>query len=68
MEVDLRTKEENKRTLKYFVNNKQLKFTFTCLPSEVRFAVCNYFILNYFFLCFKSLLNNINYNNIYRYP
>lgn len=40
MEIDLRSKEEKKRTLRYFINNVQLMYYFTNLPSKVKFAVC----------------------------
>lgn len=46
MEVDLRSKESKKRTLKYFVNNKQLNHHFINLPSKVNFVVYYLIICN----------------------
>lgn len=47
MEVDLRSQEERKRTLKYFINSKQIEYYFSYLPSKVRFEVCYYIIFPY---------------------
>ena len=39
MEVDLRSKEENKRTLRFAVNGKVQKCCLTRVPNTVRFGV-----------------------------
>lgn len=39
-EVDLRSKERKKRTLKMFINGRQQKYFFYNLPDSVRFFVC----------------------------
>lgn len=39
MEMDLRSKEESKRTLHFFINSVQLKTFFCGVPEKVYFAV-----------------------------
>ena len=39
MEADLRSKEENERTLRFAVNGKVQKYCFTGLPEMIRFGV-----------------------------
>lgn len=39
-EVDMRSKEREKRTMKMFINGKQQKYYFYNLPETVRFCVC----------------------------
>ena len=59
MEVDLRRREKEKRTLHWFVRGKQQNVFITGVPDRVEFAVC-YFI--HFFVhvySFNSLLISI---------
>ena len=39
MEVDLRSKEKNKRTVRFGVNGKVQKYCLTGLPENIRFGV-----------------------------
>ena len=39
MEVDLRSKEMKKRTLRFSLNGKVQKYCFTGLPESIRFGV-----------------------------
>ena len=41
MEVDLRSRESEKRTLHWFVNGRTQKVFFKQLPSNVQFGVCS---------------------------
>lgn len=58
MEVDLRCKESKKRTLKYFINGKQLEYFFIDLPSKVNFVV--YYLVNIY--CYI-----LHYITLFRY-
>lgn len=50
MEIDLQSKQEEKRTLKFTVNEKQQKIYFTHLPDKVKFIVSFLFIFLSFIL------------------
>lgn len=45
MEVNLKSKEGENRTLRYFINNNQQKYYFKNLPEKVNFAVYFYVVL-----------------------
>ena len=49
MEVDLRSREKEKRTLHWFVRGKQQEGFFKGVPDRVEFGVCS-FIYGSFFL------------------
>ena len=44
MEIDLRSKNPDERTVHWFINDKQQKVMFTGVPETVEFAVCIYLI------------------------
>ena len=46
MEVDLRSREKEKRTLHFFVRGKQQKGFFKGVPDRVEFGVCSYWFLS----------------------
>lgn len=52
MEVDLRSVEEEKRTLRFFLNNKRQDYYFTKVPSKVTFAVYYFIIIYFVILCY----------------
>ena len=51
MEVDLRSREKEKRTLHWFVRGKQQKVFIKGVPDRVEFGVC-YFVSGLFDVCF----------------
>ena len=40
MEIDLRSKTPEERTIHWFINDKQQRVMFTGVPETVEFAVC----------------------------
>lgn len=61
MLVDLRSKEEEKRKLKFFIRGKQMKNYFKGLPSSVVFAVLLFFFFphKYFLYLFLSFFSSL---------
>ena len=64
MEVDLRSREKEKRTLHWFVRGKQQKGFIKGVPDRVRFGVCfflllNQFMLIYLFTCIYSDMHSL---------
>ena len=57
MEVDLRSKEKNERTLRFAVNGKGQKYCFTGLPENIRFGVwiIIYLLLSFSIIHFSSI-------------
>ena len=51
MEVDLRSREKEKRTLHWFVNGKPQRVFIKGVPDRVAFGVC-YFIHFFFYMLF----------------
>ena len=65
MEVDLRSREKEKRTLHWFVNGKQQKGFIKGVPDSVQFGVCFFSFIFFLFLFYISLL--VHYSYLFRY-
>ena len=55
MEVDLRSREKEKRTLHWFVRGKQQKGFIKGVPDRVEFGVCSFIYSSYYI--YLSLLH-----------